>query len=73
MYELITGRRAWQNYIGKGSVQIYNLIHNCNYVFFQENKSTGKCDLDQLILDCVHWEQKQRPTAEKVLERIKII
>ena len=43
-------------YRGKGFVAIYNLIHNCNYVFFQENKPTGNSDLDQLILECVHWD-----------------
>ena len=56
MYEFITGRRAWKNYLGKGGIAIYNLIHSKNYDFFIENDRTGNQDLDNLILDCVNSE-----------------
>ena len=61
MYEFISGRRAWKNYLGKGGIAIYNLIHSKNYNFFIENASTGNCDFDNLILDCVNSEQSMRP------------
>ena len=36
LYEIVTCKRAWKNYIGKGVVAIYNLIHG-NYDFWKEN------------------------------------
>ena len=63
LYEFITVRRAWKNYLGKGGIAIYNLIHSKTYNFFKENTSTGNNDLDKLILDCVNCEQSLRPSA----------
>eukprot|EP00828_Plagiopyla_frontata_P014800 TRINITY_DN1928_c0_g3_i3.p1 TRINITY_DN1928_c0_g3~~TRINITY_DN1928_c0_g3_i3.p1 ORF type:complete len:223 (+),score=7.11 TRINITY_DN1928_c0_g3_i3:228-896(+) len=70
LYELNTGRRAWQNYLSKGGIAIYNLIHSKNYNFFKQNISTGNQELDQLIKDCVNCSPKARPTAAQVLQRI---
>lgn len=41
LYEVITERRVWQNYLGKGIIAIYNLIRENNFDFFHENTSTG--------------------------------
>eukprot|EP00828_Plagiopyla_frontata_P014797 TRINITY_DN1928_c0_g2_i6.p1 TRINITY_DN1928_c0_g2~~TRINITY_DN1928_c0_g2_i6.p1 ORF type:complete len:262 (+),score=22.25 TRINITY_DN1928_c0_g2_i6:140-925(+) len=73
LYELTTGKRAWKNYLNKGGIAIYNLIHSQNYNFFKENVSTGNQQLDLLIQDCVNCLPKARPTAAQVLQRINKI
>lgn len=70
LYELITGNKAWS---GKGGIAVYNLIHNCNLDFFKYNKPTGNKDFDNLIVDCVHYDQNNRITISEALERIKLI
>ena len=71
LYELITEQRAWKKQ--KEDIAVYNLVHSNNYSFFVENSSTGNKDIDSLILDCVKCDQKERPTAEELLKRIKKI
>ena len=41
LYEVITGRKAFPNYISKGKNAIYQLIRNVKFDFFKENKLTG--------------------------------
>ena len=53
LYELYTGKKAWKNFIGKGTIPIYNYLHNKSYNFFKENEKTGNLELDKLIFDCV--------------------
>ena len=34
LYEFFSEKRVWRNYLGRGGINIYNLMHSKKYNFF---------------------------------------
>ena len=46
LYELVTGKRTFSNYLSERPIAIYQLIHNPKFNFFSENELTGNSEFD---------------------------